>query len=154
MSDFATTLRAVMTAPELRRLSLACFAFNGLQTVFTSYFIILLTEAGYGLSLAGLVFSIAMMVAVPGRILWGWMGSSFVAPRAMMGALALGMAVSSMALAFFGAATAVSAAAVGGKTYTFRRIASACVRNTSLINSYASLICFISRAPVIITCPV
>ena len=82
---------------------MACFAFNGLQTVFTSYFIILLTEGGYGLSLAGLVFSIAMMVAVPGRILWGWMGSSFVAPRAMMGALALGMAVSSFALAFFGA---------------------------------------------------
>jgi MFS family permease len=102
-SDFATTLTAVLSAPELRRLSMACFAFNGLQTVFTSYFIILLTEAGYGLSLAGLVFSIAMMVAVPGRILWGWMGSSFVAPRAMMGALALGMAVSSFALAFFGA---------------------------------------------------
>ncbi|MSP97454.1 MAG: hypothetical protein EXR29_09580 [Betaproteobacteria bacterium] len=29
---------------------------------------------------------------MPGRILWGWLGSSYVAPRLMIAGLALGMA--------------------------------------------------------------
>ena len=103
MSDFATTTASVVATSELRNLSLACFAFNGLQTVFTSYFIIYLTELGYGLSLAGAVFAVAMLVAVPGRILWGWLSSTVVTPRAMMGGLALGMAVSTLACGFFSA---------------------------------------------------
>ena len=77
------------------RLSFACFAFNGLQTVFTSYFVTYLVALGYGLAAAGLVFSIAMVIAVPGRILWGWFGSGHASTRvAVMGWLALGMAVS------------------------------------------------------------
>jgi hypothetical protein len=35
----------------------------------------------------------------PGRILWGWLGSSYVAPRRMMAGLALGMAGSVALLA-------------------------------------------------------
>ncbi len=103
MSDFATTMASVVATTELRNLSLACFAFNGLQTVFTSYFIIYLTDLDYGLALAGAVFSAAMVVAVPGRILWGWLGSTVVAPRVMMGGLALGMAGSTLACGFFSA---------------------------------------------------
>ena len=41
-------------------------------------------------------------VAVPGRILWGWLGSSYVAPHVMMAALALGMAGSVTLLALCG----------------------------------------------------
>lgn len=104
VSDFATTIISVLSTTEMRNLSLACFAFNGLQTVFTSYFIIFLVEAGYGLAGAGLVFSIAMLVAVPGRILWGWLGSTIVSPRAIMAGLALGMAGSTLAMGFFGPA--------------------------------------------------
>ena len=101
LSDFATTLGAVVATPDLRHLSLACFAFNGLQTVFTAYFVIALTEMGYSLTEAGAMFSVAMVVAVPGRILWGWLGSTIVAPRVMMGGLALGMAASALVTGCF-----------------------------------------------------
>jgi MFS family permease len=40
LSDFATTLASVTRNRDLRALSLACFVFNGLQTVFTSYFVV------------------------------------------------------------------------------------------------------------------
>jgi MFS family permease len=43
-----------------------------------------------------------MLVAVPGRILWGWLGSGHVAPRAVMGGLALGMAASSVLTGLYG----------------------------------------------------
>lgn len=101
-SDFRTTFTSVLATAELRNLSMACFAFNGLQTVFTSYFIIYLVELGHSLALAGLVFSVAMFIAVPCRILWGWLGSTSVSPRRMMGALSLGMAASTAFTGFYG----------------------------------------------------
>lgn len=103
-SDFRTTFTSVLATPDLRNLSVACFAFNGLQTVFTSYFIIYLVEVGYSLSLAGFVFSVAMFVAVPCRILWGWLGSTFLSPRSMLGGLAFGMAASTLVIGFFSSA--------------------------------------------------
>jgi len=81
-------------------LSFACLAFNGLQSVMTAYFVIYLTTIGYTPVAAGFLFSVAVAVAVPGRILWGWIGSSFVSPRVMMAGLALGMAGSAVLLAF------------------------------------------------------
>lgn len=92
LSDFHRTLTSVLAAPELRRLAFACFAFNGLQTVFTSYFVVALTELGHGLAAAGFVFSMAMIIAVPGRLFWGWLGSGRVEPPIVMCWLALGMA--------------------------------------------------------------
>jgi len=100
LSDFRTTLAAVLATPRLRTLSYACLAFNGLQTVMTAYFVVYLTTIGFTPVAAGLLFSIAMTVAVPGRILWGWIGSTYVSPRLMMAGLALGMAGSSALLAF------------------------------------------------------
>ena len=102
-SDFRSTLTAVMATPHLRALSFACLAFNGLQATVTAYFVVYLTTIGYTPVAAGFLFSVAVAVAVPGRILWGWLGSSYVAPRTMMAGLALGMAGSSAALAMCGA---------------------------------------------------
>jgi nitrate/nitrite transporter NarK len=39
---------------------------------------------------------------VPGRILWGWLGSGHVAPGRVLGWLALGMAASAAAMGFCG----------------------------------------------------
>jgi len=102
MSDFLTTLAVVTQRAELRTLSLACFAFNGLQTVFTAYFVLYLTSLGQGLAAAGVIFALATLVAVPGRILWGWIGSVVLPPRVVMGGLALGMAASSALVALCG----------------------------------------------------
>ena len=102
-SDFRSTLTSVMGTPNLRALSFACLAFNGLQATATAYFVIYLTTIGYTPVEAGFVFSVAVAVAVPCRILWGWLGSSYVSSRMMMAGLALGMAGSSVLLAFCGA---------------------------------------------------
>ena len=99
LSDFRTTLAAVLTTRSLRTLSFACLAFNGLQTVMTAYFVTYLTTINYTPVEAGFLFSVAMTVAVPGRILWGWLGSTYVKPRPLMAGLALGMAASAALLA-------------------------------------------------------
>ena len=103
LSDFHTTILSVLGVPELRRLAFACFAFNGLQTVFTSYFVVALTELGHGLAAAGFVFAVAMVIAVPGRLFWGWLGSGRVDPAMVMCWLALGMAGGSAMMALLGA---------------------------------------------------
>ncbi|MGZ8267494.1 MAG: MFS transporter [Burkholderiales bacterium] len=99
LSDFNTTLSSVLGTPALRALSFACLAFNGLQAVVTAYFVVYLTTIGYTPVAAGFVFSVAVAVAVPGRIVWGWLGSSYVSPRMVMAGLALGMAGSVALLA-------------------------------------------------------
>ncbi|MBR0657838.1 MFS transporter [Neoroseomonas oryzicola] len=102
LSDFHRTIASVVGTGDLRRLAFACFAFNGLQTVFTSYFVVALTELGHGLAAAGFVFSAAMVIAVPGRIFWGWLGSGRVDPAVVMCWLALGMAGGAAAMALLG----------------------------------------------------
>ena len=49
-----------------------------------------------------------MIVAVPGRIFWGWLGSGYVPPRMLMAWLALGMAAATAALGFIDASWPVS----------------------------------------------
>src|SRR5262249_57083801 len=92
LSDFGTTIASVLKTGDLRALSFACFAFNGIQSVFTAYFVTYLVDLGYELTAAGFLFSLVIAVAVPCRVLWGWLGSFYVAPRLVMACLALGMA--------------------------------------------------------------
>jgi MFS transporter len=92
LSDFVTTVTGVLKVDELRALSFACFAFNGLQAVFIAYFVTYLTALGYDLVSAGALFSTVIAIAIPCRILWGWIGSFYVAPRHVMAWLAFGMA--------------------------------------------------------------
>ena len=89
-----TTITGVLAVRELRALSFACFAFNGLQAVFIAYFVTYLTALGYDLVAAGALFSTVIAIAIPCRILWGWVGSFYVAPRFVMSWLAFGMAAS------------------------------------------------------------
>jgi len=92
LADFRSTIASVLKAPELRGLSFACFAFNGVQSVFTAYFVTYLVALGYELAAAGFLFSVVVAVAVPCRVLWGWVGSFHLAPHLVMAGLALGMA--------------------------------------------------------------
>lgn len=101
-SDLGATLLVVTKRRELRNLSLACCAFNGLQMVFVAYFVTYLTVLGHGLAMAGLVFSIATLVAVPGRVFWGWFGSVHAAPRTVLAWLSLGMAASTVLIGVAG----------------------------------------------------
>jgi hypothetical protein len=101
LSDFVTTVTGVLAVPELRALSFACFAFNGLQAVFIAYFVTYLTALGYDLVTAGSLFSMVIALAIPCRILWGWVGSFYVAPRFVMAGLAIGMAISAVVAGLF-----------------------------------------------------
>jgi predicted MFS family arabinose efflux permease len=101
LGDLATTLRAVMTTPSLRGLAYACFAFNGMQSVMSGYFVIYMTQLGYDLVTAGYIFSVAVAIAIPCRVLWSWLGSFHLSARLMMAWLALGMAAAALAMAFF-----------------------------------------------------
>ena len=82
----------MLREPALRALCLAMFAFVGLQTLFTGFFVLYLVRGlGHELERAGLVFSIAVAVAVPGRIFWGWLASRLVRPATLLALLSLGM---------------------------------------------------------------
>ncbi len=104
LSDFRATITGVLAVQELRALSFACFAFNGLQAVFIAYFVTYLVSFGYDLIAAGALFSAVIAIAIPCRILWGWIGSFYVPPRLVMAALAFGMAVSIVLTGAFTAA--------------------------------------------------
>ena len=101
LGDLAATMRVVMTTQSLRGLAYACFAFNGMQQVMTAYFVLYMTHLGYDLVSAGYIFSVAVVVAVPCRVLWSWLGSFHMSSRLMMAWLALGMAAAAVGMAFF-----------------------------------------------------
>src|SRR6202051_4366869 len=114
LSDFGATIAAVLQARDLRALSFACFAFNGVQSVFTAYFVTYLASLGYELAAAGFLFSLVVAVAVPCRILWGWLGSFHVKPRLVMAGLSLGMAGSVVVTGLFTAAWPMAAMGLVG----------------------------------------
>jgi MFS family permease len=113
LSDLKGTLTSVLTVRDLRSLSFACFAFNAVQQVVTTYFVIYLTTLGYTLAAAGFVFSVAVAIAIPGRIVWGWIGSTYVSPRVIMAWLAFGMAASAAFIALYEASWPVLLVGLG-----------------------------------------
>ncbi len=102
LGDFAATVKVAMRGTELRNLSMACFAFNGLQAVFIAYFVTWLAALGHGLVTAGFVFSVTTLIAVPGRIGWGWLAGAHVEPGRLLAWLAMGMSAAAAVLAFSG----------------------------------------------------
>jgi MFS family permease len=114
LSDFRATIASVLTARDLRGLSFACFAFNGVQSVFIAYFVTYLAALGYELAAAGFLFSLVVAIAMPCRILWGWLGSFYLAPRLVMAGLALGMAAGVALTGLFSAAWPIAAVGLVG----------------------------------------
>jgi MFS family permease len=114
LADFGATIASVMKTGELRGLSFACFAFNGIQSVFTAYFVTYLVALGYELAAAGFLFSLVVAVAMPCRVLWGWLGSFYVRPRRVMAGLAFGMAAGIAATGLYGADWPIAAVLLVG----------------------------------------
>jgi MFS family permease len=95
-------LQQVLHRPELRDLALAMFCFVGLQGLFGSYFVTIVSQQlGKPLTTANHVFSLAMSAAIFARILWGWVGSRLVPARILLGILALVMVVASVGTGFY-----------------------------------------------------
>jgi nitrate/nitrite transporter NarK len=96
-ADIRANVAMVLREPALRAMCLAMFSFVGLQSLFTGFFVLYLVRGlGYSLERAGLVFAIAVAVAVPARIGWGWLASRLVPPATLLSLLGIGMAASSV----------------------------------------------------------
>lgn len=122
-ADIRANVAGVLREPALRALCLAMFAFVGLQTLFTGFFVLYLVRGlGYELERAGLVFSIAVAVAVPGRIFWGWLASRLVRPATLLALLSLGMAGASVLTASIGASWPTWAAALAATTLSLTAV--------------------------------
>jgi nitrate/nitrite transporter NarK len=92
-ADIRSNVASVVRDQALRTLCLAMFSFVGLQSLFTGFFVLYLVRGlGYDLERAGLVFAIAVGVAVPARIGWGWLASHLVRPATLLALLGVGMA--------------------------------------------------------------
>jgi nitrate/nitrite transporter NarK len=96
-ADIRANVASVLREPALRAMCLAMFSFVGLQSLFTGFFVLYLVRGlGYDLERAGLVFAIAVAVAVPARIGWGWLASRLVRPATLLSLLGICMAVSAV----------------------------------------------------------
>ena len=102
LSDLPRTLTVVLRNPGLRNLAIACFAFVGMQIVFVSFFVTYLVTLGVSLATAGVIFSVATLIAVPGRVFWGWFSSVRASPSVVLGALGVGTAASTLLVALGG----------------------------------------------------
>lgn len=101
-SDFPVTIRQVLNAPEMRSLAMAAFCFVGMQSIFMGFSVTYLHEAlGYTVEAAGPIFGAAALIAVPARILWGWVGSTLIKPQMLLACLAAMMAVSTASMGLF-----------------------------------------------------
>ena len=95
LGDMKTTMQVVFRARGLRRLAIITFAFVGLQTTYTTYVVLFLTEElDFSLAEAsGGMFATAMTAAIPTRILWGYVAGTWLGASVVLGFLAIGMAV-------------------------------------------------------------
>ncbi len=89
-SGVSETMKIVLSTPNLRDLAFAGFAFGGLQSIYSGFFILYLIDGlEYSEVDAGFAFAVASTAAVAARILWGWLGSTLVSPRIVMGLIGL-----------------------------------------------------------------
>ena len=96
-ADIRANVASVLREPALRAMCVTMFSFVGLQSLFTGFFVLYLVRGlGYDLERAGLVFAIAVAVAVPGRIGWGWLASHLVRPATLLALLGVGMAAAAV----------------------------------------------------------
>ncbi len=88
---------SVLREPALRLLCFTMFSFVGLQALFTGFFVLYLVQGlSHDLPRAGLVFSIAVAVAVPARIGWGWIGSRLMRPDRLLALLGIAMSAAAV----------------------------------------------------------
>ena len=99
VSDVRTSFRAATATPGLRKLAFAGFAFSGLQICFMYYFIAYaVTDIGLDRVTAGQVYGVASLVAIFGRVFWGWLAGARASPRALLVFLSVAMFAAAAAI--------------------------------------------------------
>jgi MFS family permease len=97
------SVRLVLRTPAMRRLTLASFTFAAAQLCFGTFLVAFLQEeGGRDIVQAGIVLAAAQTAGVFARILWGWIGDRFMAPRPLLGLLGLAMGGATALVGLFG----------------------------------------------------
>jgi MFS family permease len=106
LAAIGETVRSAWS-PGVGTITAMAMCYVGLQFVHTTFVVVFLVETqGRSLAAAGGLFSIGTLVAIPGRILWGWLGGRFAAPRRLLAGIGFGTALAFLALAALPAAAA------------------------------------------------
>ncbi len=106
LSAIGETIRSAWS-PGVGTITAMAMCYVGLQFVHTTFVVVFLVETqGRSLAAAGALFSIGTLVAIPGRILWGWLGGRHVPPRRLLAGIGLGTALAFVSLAVLPAAAA------------------------------------------------
>lgn len=104
VSGVSDTLKTVMSNPQLRDIAFGAFAFGGLQSIFSGFFVLYLIDGlDYTEADAGVLFAVASFSAVAARILWGWAGSTVLSARVVLGLIGTFGAVAAVLTGFYGA---------------------------------------------------
>jgi MFS family permease len=100
--NFWLPVRLLVENTGLRSVTLASFAFGALQFSFTSVFPTVLTHVGWSTTEAGRAMSVALVVGVVFRAIFGTVADK-VGPRPVLGVMGLTMGVAAVAAAFISA---------------------------------------------------
>lgn len=99
LAAIGETIRSAW-GPEVGTITAMAMCYVGLQFVHTSFIVVFLVETqGRSLAAAGGLFSLGTLVAIPGRIFWGWLGGRGAAPRRLLAGIGFGTAAAFAALA-------------------------------------------------------
>ena len=89
-SGVTETMKFVISHPQLRDISFGAFAFGGLQSIFSGFFILFLIDGlDYSEAEAGSAFAISAFTAVGARIFWGYLGSTLFSARTILGGIGI-----------------------------------------------------------------
>jgi MFS family permease len=103
VSGVTNTLKTVLSNPKLRDIAFGAFAFGGLQSVFSGFFVLYLIDGLHFTEKdAGFLFAVASFSAVAARIFWGWIGSSLLPARVVLGLIGAFGAVAAVLTGFYG----------------------------------------------------
>ncbi len=90
-------LGLVFAHPRIRDLAICSFFLSATQLCLATYLVAYLTtDIGMPLVTAGLVLALAQCAGTGGRLLWGIAADRWVAPRRLLGTLAIAMGASSL----------------------------------------------------------
>jgi len=96
------TMRIVVSHAELRDLALCAFSLGGLQAIFAGFFILFMIDGlNYTELEAGSAFAISSFTAIGARILWGWLGSTYMSARSVMFGISFFAAVGGVLVGLF-----------------------------------------------------
>jgi nitrate/nitrite transporter NarK len=100
--DMRATLAMVLRNPALRDISFAAFAFGGLQSLFSGFFILYLIDGlNYSEIEAGTAFAVSSFTAIWARILWGVLGGSIIPTRWILAGIGLFGGIAALLMTLF-----------------------------------------------------